>query len=315
VTPAWKRPAVLILQIALLGAGVWFLAATARANWSALARFELAPAPAPLIAASLITAATWFGLVAVWARSLRWWRPPQHLPLGPALRIWFLTNLARYIPGTIWQFAGLATLASRQGVSPVAATGAVLFQQVTLLVTGAGVAFALMPRVARAWGAELSWGLAWGLVAALLLLGAVLVPTTGRWIRRAVARVAGRDVPWPEAPPRELAVYVSALTLPWIAYGVAFWWFGLALLGDNAPSLGLAVGAHTASYVAGIVAIVAPGGIVVREAALVAALSPAVGGEHALLLAVASRLWLILLELVTAVAILAWPRTPSPRTS
>jgi len=141
------------------------------------------------------------------------------------------------------------------------------------------------------------------------------VPATGRWIRRVVARVSGRDLPWPEAPPRDLAVYVSALSLPWVAYGVAFWWFGLALLGDAAPSLGLAVGAHTASYVAGILAVVAPGGIVVREAALVAVLSPAVGAENALLLAVASRLWLIVLELLTAVIVLAWPRAPSPRTS
>jgi uncharacterized membrane protein YbhN (UPF0104 family) len=157
--------------------------------------------------------------------------------------------------------------------------------------------------------------MAWGLVLSLAIIGLLFVPATGRLVRRVVSRVAGRDMPWPEAPPRELAMYVSALALPWVAYGVAFWWFSQSLLGVAAPSLGLAVGAYTASYVAGILAIVAPGGIVVREATLVALLSPAIGGDDALLLALGSRLWLVLLELVTAVFVLAWPRKPSPATT
>jgi hypothetical protein len=234
------------------------------------------------------------------------------------MRIWFLTKLARYIPGTVWQFAGLAALAAGQGVSPLVATGAVLLQQVTLLATGAGVTLALMPRLVRAWGAGLPLGAAWALVAALVLLGALFVPVTGRVIRRIAGRVTGRDVPWPEPPPRALAVYVSALTLPWIAYGLAFWLFGRAVLGPDAPGLGLAVGAYTASYVAGLIAVVAPGGIVVREAALVATLGPAVGADSALLLAVGSRLWLVLLELLTALLVLAWPggrRAGSPSTT
>jgi hypothetical protein len=74
----------------------------------------------------------------------------------------------------------------------------------------------------------------------------------------------------------------------------------------------LAAGTFVGSYVAGLVAVFAPGGIIVREAALVAVLSPAIGGETALLLAVASRLWLVALELVTALVVLLWPqRSPS----
>lgn len=305
---------MIFVQIVLLGTGIGFLGATAKANWETLRQFQLSPSAGPLVIASALTIATWVFLVSTWTWSVRWWSPPQHLALAPALRIWFLTNLARYIPGTVWQFAGLAALAARNGVSPVAATGGVLLQQVTLLATGAGVSLALMPRLARAWGAALSPGLAWAMVAALIAFGALFLPVTGRLVRRIVARVAGRDVPWPEPPAKELAMYVSALALPWIAYGVAFWWFGRAMLGAAAPSMGLAVGAYTASYVAGIVAVIAPGGIVVREAALTAALSPAIGPDNALLLAVGSRLWLIALELVTALAVLA-RRAPTPSTT
>jgi hypothetical protein len=63
--------------------------------------------------------------------------------------------------------------------------------------------------------------------------------------------------------------------------------------------------AFVASYVAGIIAVFAPGGLIVREAALVAALGPTLGGSHAFLLAVASRVWLTALEILGALAVLA----------
>lgn len=312
MTPAGRRRLMVAVQVVLLGAGIWFLVASARGHWSELTRFDLHFAPAPLVAASAITVATWFYLVGVWSRSLRWWAPPQYLTFRQALRIWFLTNLARFIPGTVWQFAGLAALANAQGVSAVAATGAVLLQQLTLLVTGAAVTLALVPNLAREWGTGLGAGLVWGLMAGVAAVGVLILPTTRRWLRIAVARVARRDVPWPEPPRGAFTVYVLALVLPWLVYGMAFWLFGRALLGPAAPGLLLAAGTFVGSYVAGLVAVFAPGGIVVREAALVAVLSPAIGGEAALLLAVASRLWLVALELVTALVVLLWPqRSPS----
>jgi hypothetical protein len=86
---------------------------------------------------------------------------------------------------------------------------------------------------------------------------------------------------------------------------VAFWLFGRGLLGAQAPAFTLAVGSFVTSYVAGLIVIFAPSGLVVREAALVAALAPALGGGPALVLAVASRLWLLVVELITALGVLA----------
>jgi len=314
MTPAAKRALMLGVQAILLGAGTVFLVLAARDNWEALSRFDLRLTFSPLLVASLLTAATWFYLVNIWRRSLAWWTPPQYLAYRAALRIWFLTNLARFIPGTVWQFAGLAALAAAHRVSAVAATGAVLLQQLTLLVTGAGVTLALVPTVTRDWGGVRANGLLWGLAAGIAAVAVLMLPITRRWLRLAVAWVARRDVPWPEPPRRAFTVYVLALAVPWFVYGLAFWLFGRALLGPAAPGFWLAAGAFVGSYVAGLVAVFAPGGIVVREAALVAALSPAIGAEAALLLAIASRLWLVALELVTALAVLMWPQ-PSPSTS
>jgi hypothetical protein len=55
--------------------------------------------------------------------------------------------------------------------------------------------------------------------------------------------------------------------------------------------------------VAGIIAVFAPAGLAVREAAMVAMLTPVVDARTALVLAIGSRLWMIALEIVTAMVI------------
>ena len=300
------RVAAIAAQIVAIGAAAWFLVVTARAAWPQLSGFHLAPAMLPLTAASVLTAATYFFLVGTWSTSLRWWN--EHLAYRHAARMWFLTNLARFIPGTIWQFAGLGAMALARGISPLAATGAVLLQQVVLLATGVLVTVALAPNLVASWAP----GVPRGLLAAVAVVGAGLFvwlfPRGAAALRPVVARLAKRDVSWPAPPPRAFAVYVAALIGPWVAYGVAFWLFGRSLYGVAAPGALAATAAFTASYVAGIIAVFAPGGIVVREAALVAALAPQVGPDRALVLAVGSRVWLVAVELVTAVLVLMLSR-------
>jgi hypothetical protein len=289
-------------QVIVIGIAAWFLIATIRSAWPQLVALQLAPSSVswpPLALASLLTAATYFFLIGTWALSLRWWG--QHLAYRDAVGIWFLANLARFIPGVIWQFAGLSAMAMARGISPVAATGAVLLQQVVLLATGLLLSIAMAPSFLGPWTA----GIPHGALIALAIAGAGVFiwafPRVAAWLRPLIARLTKREFTWPQPPTGNLAAYVAGLIGPWLVYGVSFWLFGQAVLGPAAPGLGLAIAAYTASYVAGIIAVLAPGGIVVREAALVAALTPAIGADGALVLAIGSRVWLTALELITAV--------------
>jgi hypothetical protein len=306
----WGRLGIIAAQAVAIGAAALFLITTARNAWPDLSRFRIAPAPLPLLLASVLTAAAYFFLIGTWTTSLRWWS--QLLAYRDAARMWFLTNLARFIPGTVWQFAGLGVMASRRGISPVAATGTLMLQQVGLLATGILLTVALAPQLLGNWTA----GIPHGVLIAIAVLGAAVFvwgfPRAARWLRPLTARVLKRDVVWLEPPVPQFAAYVVGLVLPWLAYGVAFWLFGRSLLADLAPGLVLATAAFTASYVAGIIAVFAPGGILVREAALVAALTPQMGPDRAFLLAVGSRIWLVAVELITALIVLAAVR-PSPQ--
>jgi hypothetical protein len=294
------------LQVAGITAACWYLVHTAYAHRAELAAVPLRFRVAPLLLASLLTVATWFLLVRSWSRSLRWWS--EELPLAEAVRIWFITNLSRFVPGAVWQFAHVSAEALSARISPLAATGAILFQQLVLLGTGLALTASLAPVLPTSAMGTLQPGVALamaslGVVAVIIFLPA-LAPMLERW----TTRLLRRDIRWPSPGRVELTRYVGVLVLPWLAYGVAFWLFGRALLGDAAPGLLAASAAFIGSYVAGIIAVFAPGGLGVREAALVALLSPIVGPAPALLLAIGSRLWLVALEILTALGVLGWHR-------
>jgi len=139
------------------------------------------------------------------------------------------------------------------------------------------------------------------LTAALIGLGPRALPVVRRWAERLIKR----PVPLPAPPPGAFAVYVVRAALAWVAYGFAFWLFGRALFGAEAPHMWLAGTAYVSSYLLGLIAVFAPGGIVVREGAMVVQLSSAIGSDRALVLAVASRLWLVSLEIIGALVVLA----------
>ncbi len=299
-----------VLQIVGLGAALWYLVDTALAHWDGLTGIAIQLRLVPLVVASVLTVLTYGFLVWVWARSLGWWG--QRLSYGTALRMWFVTNLARFVPGTVWQFASLTTEALAHSVSAVAATAAMLFQQLVLLGTGIALTLALAPGLLQV--QALPWPPRTMLVAGSLAVAGVIIllPVVTPVLERWTSRMLRRDVAWPAPGRGELALYVAGLVVPWLVYGVAFWLFGIGTLGQTAPPLGLAIAAFTASYVAGIVFIVAPGGLGIREAALVAALAPHIGSAAALFLAIGSRLWLTVLEIVTAVVVLAVHRQQRP---
>ena len=293
----------ILAQVVALGAGTWFLVRTAVASWGTVNLGQLHLAWLPILAGSALTGATYLYLVLLWVLSLGWWK--QRFPYLEAARVWFVSNLARFIPGMVWQLAGVAAMSHERDVSPVAATAAVLLQQVVLVFTGLAVAAAWAPALLARWAYGIRPGELLALTAGAMVLLVILLPRIMPVVSGVVSRAVRRDVTWPPMPTGEFAWYVAGLCLPWMTYGVAFWLFGHGLLGSQGPVLALAVGSFVASYVVGLIVVFAPSGLVVREAALVAALSPALGGGPALVLAVASRLWLLMVELAIALGVLA----------
>jgi hypothetical protein len=295
-----------VLQaLILVGAG-YYVISMAAPRWSAIRSRDLVWRVGPLLASGALVLLTLALLLAAWTASLRWCA--ARIRYLDAARIWFTANLARFIPGTVWQFASLAAMATRYRVSPLAATATVLLEQVVLLITGLLLLAALTPTVLHtAW-----WQTAVAAAAALGAAGLVLPRPGGRlggWLER---RVPGVRLLWSGVTPARLGLFALTLVAPWLLYGIAFRLLALGLLGASPGSLGFYVAAFTGSYVAGVIAVFAPAGLLVREAALIGVLAPVLGSGDAVILATASRIWLTGLELLGAAIVLALPATVNP---
>ena len=308
---AVHRNARRLVQALVVIAALVFLWRLAVRYHADLGRVPLRVSVAPLLVASALWVIAFGGLVLLWAGSLRWWGASMHAMA--ALRVFFLANLARYVPGGVWQFAGLAAMSAAEGVPPVAATAAILFQQSALLVTGATLALALAPIVLEPVLARLGVSLpsqamrltvAVGVGVALIALLPLVLPTLRRAIEPRVRDV--RAVPLVTTP--QLAVYIGCTFAGWIGYGLSFMVFAHAVLGVDAPPPVEGASIYVAAYVAGILTVIVPGGVGVREGVLVTALTPIIGIDRALFLAITSRLWLIALEILGAIAFVRGPR-------
>lgn len=270
-------------------------------HWDTIRQRDFAWQPLPLILSALLVLLTLAVLLAAWTASL-WWCAAR-LRYLDAARIWFTANLARFIPGTVWQFASLAAMSTRYRVSPLATTATALLEQLVLLITGLLVLAVLTPAVRHT-----AWWQAALLVAAVLGTLALLLPRPGgrigRWLER---RIPGVRLLWSSLTPIRLAGFVVLLIVPWFMYGTAFQLLAEGLLGTTPAPWSFYVAAFTGSYVAGVIAVFAPAGLLVREAAMVGLLAPVIGRGDAVILAAASRIWLTALELLGALIVLSLP--------
>jgi uncharacterized membrane protein YbhN (UPF0104 family) len=281
-------------RLALLVVAGVFLVRLARTYARDLSDVRFDIDPLGIAVASGIWVLSYAFLVRLWAGSMTWWG--AQVRLGPALRVFAAANLARYIPGVVWQFASLAAMSASSGLSVVSVASAAVFQQIVLTGVGLvlGVSFAPVTRLGATWNMPLPLVLALVLsaVAALVLL----LPPVTRRIDAWLSRRGSLSITLPRVRRRDIAVYVVLSGAGWVGYAIAFVVFAHALL-DPVPLSSVVLGASfVLSYVAGILAVFAPSGLVVREAALVALVAPALGGEQALALAIASRLWLTIID-------------------
>jgi uncharacterized membrane protein YbhN (UPF0104 family) len=283
----------------------WFVVRFISNQWTAIraSAQALHPSWVGLALASVCVLIGYAILIASWRLLLAAWRSP--LRLTDAARIWFVSSLGKYVPGKLWSIGAMAILAKEAGASPVAATGSAIIMQLVNLaagfavisLAGAGELLAAYPLLRVG---------AWVTLAATII-GLAYGPALLAWAVRIASRLVRRPTPeLPELTRRDLLIVFGANVAAWIAYGIGFGIFWNALLGRGGGVTLSALAVYTSSYLIGFLALVVPGGLGVREAALTGlllSLHLATPGDAALL-AAASRIWLTLLEVLPGLALL-----------
>lgn len=208
------------------------------------------------------------------------------LPLTGAMRVFFLGQLGKYIPGSVWPAVAQMELGRDYKVPPRASGAAVFIFLLMLVGTGLVVAVPILPLLGSAALEEFWWTVLVLPVAVIVAVPAVL----NRLIDVAL-RIARREpMPRPLSA-RGVATAAGWSLFAWLAYGLHVWLLAWQLGADGGVRLLLvATAAFAAAWCIGFLLIVAPAGAGVREAALILLLASVLTAPQATVIAVVSRL-------------------------
>ncbi len=290
-----KKGLVLAAQLVLTVAVTWFIVDRVGLSLDALGELEAddwLPQPGLLLLASTLLLAAYFMSAAIWGRMVGDLGGPE-IPLLAAVPLFMIANLGRYIPGKLWQIAGLAALAKGRGVPAATATGAAVLGHGIALVAASTLGLGALlsgPEPYRTWGMVGS-----ALMAAVIVLAAVprvFTKLAGAWF--AVTRTQAPESFGSLHGLRWLMLYL----FNWGIYVASFWvlCMSLGIDGDMVP---LASG-FAAAYVLGYLMVFAPAGLGPREGFLIMFLTPHIGATASGLVAVVARIWMTLVEVVPA---------------
>lgn len=279
---------------------VLFAVRALRGQWSnAAARLQsLHPDWIWIIAATGIVMATYLLLIETWRRTVI--GSGQTLTFSDAARIWFVSNLGKYVPGKIWSIAAMTMMARESSVSGGVAAGSSVMIQLVTIVAGIGVVMVT--------GAQAVDHPVIAVIAAVLIVFALaLAPRALPIVGRLATSLTGREMNLPRMRASLVWMAVINSVISWVAYGVAFQFFVRGIIGSAAGATTSYIAVYAASYIIGFLALFAPGGAVVRESAIVTGMVRfALSGQaDALAIAVTSRLWLTVTELVPGLAYMA----------
>lgn len=288
-----------VAQVVLTLALVAFAARQLWRQWSDASRVELRfdLNIGWMLAASALVFVTYLLLIETWRRVLN--ALGARVAFAPAARVWFASNLGKYIPGKIWTVTAMVVMIGREGVPGPAAGASAVVMTVAQVATGFAVVILTSLRAVQ----ETAGGVVGVAIATVGMIACLAAaPLLAKQWNRIAARF-GREQLSVDVPLSAVGIALAGCAVSWVLYGVAFRLLVYSLFGGAEGPMSAYVAAYSASYLVGYLTLFAPGGLGAREVAMAAVL-PALGlatNAQAAVITIASRLWLTGVELVPSV--------------
>src|SRR5580692_1174395 len=223
-------------------------------------------------------------------------------------RIFFIGQLGKYIPGSLWPVLTQMELGARANIPRTRSASASILTMILSLATGLLVAAATLPFAH--YSADYDWVFILVPVILVCLYPRVLNPLLN-WLFKLTKR-PGLD------QPVTLTMLSKALAwslLAWIANGLQIWILADKLGAPAGRTILIALGGYAFAWCVGFVVVFSPAGVGVRDVLLIAALAPVLPYAPALAVALVSRAVNTISDLLvagTAAATRGWGRGDSP---
>ena len=217
-----------------------------------------------------------------------------------SMRIWFLSQAGRYIPGKVWFALGRIYLCEREGI-PKSITTVAMGLEMALVLGSAILVFGL----ASVAGPSLSGR---PYVLGLWLVPVIIAVMHPRVVRAILTRLRRQPVEFSLAYADVLKL-LGCYTICWCIYGIGFYLIGTSLGLAAAPPefyskgtvhvIGEMTGVNALSWAGGLLSVITPAGLGVREGISGVLLARIVEKPYPSLIPLVARIWITIAEVGT----------------
>ena len=274
-------------------------------NWAAVSSELGKISPLAIVAALLCT-------LAAPVLTLLGWRVlladlGTRLPTAPAASVFFVGQLGKYVPGSVWTVLAQAEMGARLHVPRRRMAVAGLLSIGLAVITGCVIGIPAVPRLLARDERAFSW---WWVVIAVVLGAALLWP---RLLNAAISRglrLLRREVLEHELSGRAVVVTSAWFVGAWFSVGLAAFVLARAVAPDVDPGelLLACVSGYALASAAGMFSILVPAGVGVRDGVLALVLLTLMPAPAATAVVVVARFLAVLADLLVAGFGWAWGR-------
>ena len=305
-----RRTGRRVLRVAataiVVGIVLWFFVSSLSANWERVQEIEFSPGLPTVIGIVL-----WVAAVPVsgwlWSATLRQMNPSLTIISRDAIATHCLSWVLKYIPGQVGSFANKVLWASRRGISKALVSLSFIYENVMLqLVSIVPAVVILLFAVGGEFFVENPATLLVPLLAlvplVLVAVGPVFRPVTTLLARRVLRREIDQDSFLSTGSTLAL---LSGYLVPLVLNGAGFVLIALDIT-EVPPAAALPLAAaYVLAGAIGILAILVPSGLGVREAVIVLIASQFIPLADAIVLSLLARLYATIADALVAALYLA----------
>jgi hypothetical protein len=214
-----------------------------------------------------------------------------------ATAVFFVSQLGKYLPGSVWPVLAQMRFGSRWGVPRRLMFAANMLLIAAIVATGVAVGAVLLP-----WSSPDGLTRYWWLLLLLPPLAVVLHPRMLPTVLDRLLERVGREPTGARLSGCGLAASVAWSVAAWAVFGGHVLLLTGAYESPDAAAVAAAIGGIALGWAAGIAFIPAPAGAGVRDGVLVLTLAPLLGTAPALIVALASRVVILVVDVLLAAA-------------
>ena len=292
-----KKLLIKSAQVLIILVIFYFLIKNLISNWNQVKDFDWKFDYALLIISFVLQMMALFWLVKIWQRMLR--HTGSSVSYLKLFKVWFFTNLGKYLPGKVWQFLGMIYMLEKEGVPRQNSFSTGVLAQAFSVISGLfiSVLFLGADLYARFFSQKPGLMLA-GVVLCIAILVVLCYPKTLEKIVNWGLRILKKEKISLDISIKDVIIYILSYSLSWLLFGLAFLIFVKAMTKADFNMYFTLTGAFAFSLNIGFLALFTPGGIGVREGILVFLLSSLFPLPVSTLISLLSRLWITVGELL-----------------